>query len=196
MHQRTGRRGNPQKACVVHRRALILLLGVALGGCVGVPEGLEPVSGFDAGRYLGTWYEIARLDHGFERGLSHVTAHYERRDDGGIAVLNRGFDTGSGAWDEAEGRAYFVEDAATGYLKVSFFGPFYGSYVIFDLDPDYRWSLVTGPNRDYLGLLARSPTLDAALRDRLIERAAAAGFDTAELILVEQGEPQPAPADG
>jgi len=107
--------------------------------------------------------------------------------------VNRGFDTSAGEWDEADGRAYFVEDAATGYLKVSFFGPFYGSYVVFALDPDYRWSLVTGPNRDYLWLLARSPMLDPALRQGLVERAAAAGFDTEQLILVDQSEPRPAP---
>jgi len=186
-----GNRGvltTPQQA---RRGTVGLLLVIALGGCVGVPEGIEPVAGFDSERYLGTWYEIARLDHSFERGLTHVTAHYERRDDGGVAVLNRGFDTGAGAWDEADGRAYFVEDPATGYLKVSFFGPFYGSYVVFALDSEYRWALVSGPNRGYLWLLARTPTLEPSLQSRLVERAAAAGFDTEELIFVDQSEPRP-----
>jgi apolipoprotein D and lipocalin family protein len=172
-------------------RVLVLLAAVLLTGCVTVPDGIEPVRGFDAERYLGTWYEIARLDHGFERGLTHVQAEYGRREDGGIAVTNRGWEADDGTWDEANGRAYFVEDAETGYLKVSFFGPFYGAYVVFALDPDYRWALVTGPNRNYLWLLARDPLLDPALRDAILERAEAAGFDLDELILVPQEDPPP-----
>lgn len=172
-------------------RVLVLLVALLLTGCVAVPEGIEPVRDFDAERYLGTWYEIARLDHGFERGLTHVRADYGRREDGGIAVTNRGWDTDDGAWDAARGKAYFVEDPGTAYLKVSFFGPFYGAYVVFELDPDYRWALVTGPNRNYLWLLARDPLLDADLRDAILERAEAAGFDLEELILVPQEDPPP-----
>ena len=74
---------------------------------------------------------------------------------------------------------------------MSFFGPFYGAYVVFELDPDYRWALVTGPNRNYLWLLARDPLLDPALRDSILERAEAAGFDLGELILVPQDDPPP-----
>lgn len=172
-------------------RVLVLLVALLLMGCVAVPEGIEPVRDFDAERYLGTWYEIARLDHGFERGLTHVRADYARREDGGIAVTNRGWDADDGAWDAARGKAYFVEDPGTAYLKVSFFGPFYGAYVVFELDPDYRWALVTGPNRNYLWLLARDPLLDADLRDEILARAEAAGFDLEELILVPQEDPPP-----
>jgi apolipoprotein D and lipocalin family protein len=170
---------------------LVLLVALLLTGCVAVPEGIEPVRDFDAERYLGTWYEIARLDHGFERGLTHVRADYARREDGGIAVTNRGWDADDGAWEAARGKAYFVEDPGTAYLKVSFFGPFYGAYVVFELDPDYRWALVTGPNRNYLWLLARDPLLDADLRDEILARAEAAGFDLEELILVPQEDPPP-----
>ena len=122
----------------IHRLRLpaLLLLTALLAGCVGRPDGVEPVSGFDIDRYLGTWYEIARLDHSFERGLSRVTANYSPRADGGVRVVNRGFDAAAGEWREAEGKAYFVEDPDLGYLKVSFFGPFYGAYVVFRLDPD------------------------------------------------------------
>ena len=172
-------------------RVLVLLVALLLTGCVAVPEGIEPVRDFDAERYLGTWYEIARLDHGFERGLTHVRADYARREDGGIAVTNRGWDADDGAWDAARGKAYFVEDPGTAYLKVSFFGPFYGAYVVFELDPDYRWALVTGPNRNYLWLLARDPLLDPARRDAILARAEAAGFDLEELILVPQEDPPP-----
>lgn len=169
-------------------RRLILLLIALLTGCVAVPDGLQPVSGFQADRYLGKWYEIARLDHSFERGMSRVTAEYALRDDGGLSVLNRGYLAGEKKWKEASGKAYFVEGPDIGYLKVSFFGPFYGSYVVFQLDKqDYRWSMVSGADKSYLWLLARSPTLDAATKDRLVEHAAALGFDTGKLIFVDHG---------
>ena len=87
-----------------------------------MPAGVTPVAGFELERYLGKWYEIARLDHSFERGLSRVTAEYSLREDGGVRVLNRGYSAEKGEWDEAEGKAYFVETPDLGYLKVSFFG--------------------------------------------------------------------------
>jgi apolipoprotein D and lipocalin family protein len=165
---------------------LLLLLIAVLTGCVGIPPGVQPVSGFQPERYLGTWYEIARLDHSFERGMSRVTAEYRRRDDGGIDVINRGWLADDRAWKEARGKAYFVDGPDKGYLKVSFFGPFYGSYVVFELDAkDYRYALVSGPDTSYMWLLARSPTLDAATRERLVARAAALGFDTSKLIFVD-----------
>lgn len=161
-------------------------LGLGLVGCVKLPSNVEPVSGFEADRYLGTWYEIARLDHSFEEGLSKVTAEYSLREDGGIKVVNRGFSEEKGEWEEAEGKAYFVENEQTGYLKVSFFGPFYGAYGIFGLDKeDYRYSWVSGPNTDYLWLLAREPQIAEEDKQAFVERAAALGFDTDELIWVE-----------
>lgn len=167
-------------------RYLIMSLAVLLAGCVSVPEGIEPVKDFQAERYLGKWYEIARLDHPFERGMQQVTAEYSMRDDGGIKVLNRGFKTAQQEWGEAQGKAYFVEDQHTGHLKVSFFGPFYGSYIIFDLAQDYQYSLVSGPDKSYLWLLARSPSLAPELQERLIEKMKRLGFATEQLIFVDQ----------
>ena len=138
---------------------LLLLL---LAGCTSVPEKVTPVSPFELERYLGTWHEIARLDHRFERGLTQVTAEYSLRQDGGVTVLNRGFDAANQRWKSATGKAYFVGDSNTGRLKVSFFGPFYGGYNIAKLDPDYQIALVVGPNLDYAWLLARKPQLSAA----------------------------------
>ncbi|MEC9062321.1 MAG: lipocalin family protein, partial [Pseudomonadota bacterium] len=92
---------------------------VCLSGCTGVPDKVVPVEGFELPRYLGKWYEIARFDHSFEEGLSEVTATYSMRDDGGVKVINRGFSVEENAWDEAEGKAYFVESETTGHLKVS-----------------------------------------------------------------------------
>jgi len=166
-------------------KKLSLLLVLLVTGCMGMPEMVKPVENFNLNRYLGKWYEIARLDHSFERGLTHVTAEYELRDDGGLKVKNRGYSAKEGRWKEAVGRAYFVEEPSKGYLKVSFFGPFYGSYVIIDLDQDtYQYSLVCGPDRSYLWILSRTPAMMTDVKKRLIEKAAALGFDTSSLIHV------------
>ena len=167
-----------------------LITACLLTGCVGVPKGVKPVKGFELDRYLGRWYEIARLDHSFERGLTHVTADYSIRKDGGVRVLNRGYSEKKHAWKTAEGKAYFVKDPDQGYLKVSFFGPFYGSYVIFELDQqDYQYSIISGPKQSYLWILARKPQIEPELRQKLISRAAALGFDTTKLVFPEQGPP-------
>jgi len=175
---------------MTHPQSSSLVLAAALlGGCVELPEKVEPVQGFDAQRYLGTWYEVARLDHSFERGLSNVTANYSLRDDGGIKVVNRGCNQEKGEWDEAEGKAYFVGDKNEGFLKVSFFGPFYGTYAVFDLDQqDYQYSFVSGPDTDYLWLLSRTPEVSETVRADFLQQAADRGFATEELIWVEQGE--------
>ncbi len=167
---------------------IFLLLAAALtSACTGLPDGIEPVSDFDADRYLGKWYEIARLDHSFERGLSRVTAEYSLRDDGGIRVTNRGYNTASGEWEQADGKAFFVRSRDEGYLKVSFFGPFYGAYVVFGLDQDeYQYSFVSGPDRSYLWLLARTPTIEKHVMDRFVANATELGFPTEGLIIVDQ----------
>ena len=168
-------------------RVLLALCLLCLAGCTSLPENIRPVSDFKLERYLGKWYEIARLDHSFERGLSKVSAEYSLREDGGVRVVNRGFDAATQKWKEAEGKAYFVSDPNTGHLKVSFFGPFYGAYGIFELDhAGYQYALISGPDTSYLWLLARTPQIDPAVRDALIAKAAAKGFDTRKLILVKQ----------
>lgn len=155
-----------------------------LSGCLAVPDGIEPIDNFELNRYLGDWYEIARLDHSFERGLEAVKAEYSLRDDGGIRVINSGRDSKSQVAQQAEGRAYFVEEPNLGHLKVSFFGPFFGSYVIFELDENYQYAFIAGNNRDYLWLLARAPEVSEELIDQFISRASLLGFDTSQLIFV------------
>ena len=168
---------------------LAAFLSAIIIGCTGLPEGVEPVDGFDLNRYLGTWYEIARLDHSFERGLSRVTAHYSRREGGGVRVINRGFAEAENRWKEVEGKAEFVRGSDEGYLKVSFFGPFYGSYVIFELDKeDYRYAFVSGPDNSYLWFLSRTPTVSEEMTDRFVQSARALGFNTENLIFVKHAE--------
>lgn len=166
-------------------RYFTLLLAL-LGGCTGVPDGLTPVDNFDANRYLGTWYEIARLDHRFERGLEQVSAHYSLNPDGSIKVINRGYDPEQRQWQQAEGTAKFVGEPTIGQLKVSFFGPFYGGYNILVLAPDYRYALVCGPDRDYLWLLARTASLPEPDLKFLVAEAQRMGFATDQLIYVRQ----------
>ena len=157
-----------------------------LAGCVGIPDNVKPVENFNLTNYLGKWYEVARFDHSFERGLSRVTANYSLRDDGGVRVMNRGYNAKTKEWKEAEGKAYFVEGSEKGYLKVSFFGPFYGSYIVFELDQhSYQHSLVCGPDKSYLWILARTPRLQDSIMKTLIAKAASLGFDTSKLIYVD-----------
>jgi apolipoprotein D and lipocalin family protein len=156
-----------------------------LAACSGVPKGLHPVTGFDTDKYLGHWYEIARLDHSFERGFTDVMADYRKLPDGRIEVINRGFDAKNNKWKEAKGVARFQGQPDIASLEVSFFWPFYGAYNVLVLDPKYRYAMVAGPNRNYLWILARDPQLDQATLAILVERAKALGFATDGLIYVE-----------
>jgi apolipoprotein D and lipocalin family protein len=171
------------------RRALalsLLVLTTLVAACsTQPPAGVQVVTPFDVNRYLGTWLEVARLDHRFERGLSRVSATYSLNADGSVKVLNRGYNAEKGAWNEAEGRAMFTGDSNTGSLKVSFFGPFYGGYHVMALDPGYRWAMVIGPDPSYLWILSREAQLPPGVRERLLAQAAQAGVNTDELIWVD-----------
>lgn len=167
----------------------IVLASVLLSGCLGYPENIKPVEQFELQRYLGKWYEIARLDHSFERGLTQVTAVYSMREDGGVKVVNTGYSGKKGAWKTATGKAYFVEDEETGYLKVSFFGPFYGSYVIFDLDQqNYQYAFIAGPDKSYLWFLSRTPAVGDDLMNRFYKKAQDLDFNTDEIIVVKHNQ--------
>ena len=169
------------------KKNLLLLSALLLSGCLGYPTTVNPVQNFELEKYLGTWYEIARLDHPFERGLEKVTANYSLREDGGVKVKNRGFSTKTNEWEEAEGKAFFVRKKNEGYLKVSFFGPFYGSYVIFELDQEnYQYAFISGPKDSYLWFLSRTPTVSDELMTKFVTKAKKIGFRTENLIYVNQ----------
>ncbi len=168
--------------------ALGLALLMGLTGCsTAPPDGITVVSPFDVNRYAGKWYEIARMDHSFERGLSEVSATYRLQPDGSVQVINRGFDTARQDWKEAVGKAVFTGDTHRGALKVSFFGPFYGGYHIVALDREnYSYAMISGPSRDYLWILARERQLPPTVRAALLQQAQALGFATEALIWVQQ----------
>jgi apolipoprotein D and lipocalin family protein len=158
-----------------------------VAGCTKIPGDLQPVQGFDLNRYLGKWYEIVRLDHSFERNLVNVSADYEKRGKDGIRVVNRGFNKKSGQWEEIEGRAYFLDQENIGSLKVSFFGPFYSGYHIIALDKaNYQYAMVTGPSKSYLWILCRDKSLDKKILSDLVTKAQNWGFETSNLIYVDQ----------
>jgi apolipoprotein D and lipocalin family protein len=187
----------PAPTLFPRRAVLFVALGAAalLAGCSSTqpPQGITPVTPFDLARYEGRWYEAARLDHSFERGMTDVSATYQRQSDGSVRVLNRGFDTAKSDWREAVGKALFTGDATTASLKVSFFGPFYGGYHVAALDAQYQWALVVGPDRSYCWILSRSKQLAPAVREQLIARVQALGIDTQAFIWVthERTDPQP-----
>ena len=172
------------------RRTILFFLACIQCACTGVPNDIQPIRNFQLNKYLGKWYEIARLDHSFERGLSQVTANYSLREDGGINVINSGFSEDKQDWQTAEGKAYFVDDPETGHLKVSFFGPFYGSYVIFEVDQTgYQYAYITSYNKEYLWMLARTPVVKNEIINDFLRTAKAKGFDLEGLIFVEQAIP-------
>lgn len=169
------------------RYKVLLILTLALfSGCAMQPEGLVTVATLDTQRYMGTWHEIARLDHSFERGLEQVSAEYTLNSNGTIGVTNRGYNPDKKAWKEAHGIARFREEIPNGKIKVSFFGPFYGGYNIVELDPGYRHVLIIGPDTSYAWILARDPQLDPATYRQLVDKAASLGVPATAWIKVRQ----------
>ena len=165
---------------------------ILLACCTGTPIDVTVTSSIDSNQYLGTWYEIARLDHTFERGLDNVTATYVKSYNDEIKVINKGLNTDRKEWQETTGKAYFIDKpnadgTRTGKLKVSFFGPFYAAYNIIGLDKNYyNYAMVCGPNKDYLWILSRTPQLSYPIKQQLIAKAKELGFPTDKLIYVNQ----------
>lgn len=159
----------------------ILSVIAMISGCATKPTvDLTPVKEVDLSRYLGTWYEIARYDHWFERGMSHTKAEYKMREDGKIAVVNTGLKDGK--LKTTKGRAKLTDEP--GLLRVSFFGPFYGDYRILWLDNDYKHVLVGGSDADFLWILARTSQIDPATKELILAEAKRRGYDTSLLIWV------------
>ena len=173
---------------------LVVGTGLLLAGCASTrpPPGVTAVTPFDVQRYAGRWYELARLDRAFERGMTDVTATYTAQADGSVRVVNRGYAPASGQWREAVGKAQFTGAPTTASLKVSYFGPFYGGYHVAALDPDYRWALVVGPDTGYAWILARDKHIAPAQQNAIVAQARALGVDTTALIWVTHERQDPA----
>ena len=180
------------------QRLLLVVCALLLASCTSTrpPPGVTAVSPFDVQRYQGRWYEIARLDHPFERGLTDISASYTVQADASVRVVNRGYAPATGEWREAVGKALFTGAPTTGSLKVSFFGPFYGGYHVAALDQSYRWALVLGPSASsYAWILAREKQLPTAQLDAIVARARELGVDTSALIWVTHERRDPAHAE-
>ena len=146
----------------------------------------QTVENFEIERYLGTWYELARFDHSFERGLVGVTATYTLRDDGMIKVLNQGYKNSlQGELSQANGKAKIPNMNCPSKLKVSFFWFFYADYYVLELDKDYQWAIVGSNSNNYLWILSRKPIVDDSLYNLLVQKAQNLGYDINKLIKVK-----------
>ncbi|WP_394692515.1 lipocalin family protein [Hyphobacterium sp.] len=178
------------------RAAILLSLPLFLTACMSAPrdrlEGDAPppvVASVDVDRYLGTWFEIARADHSFERNCHGVSAYYERREDGLIRVINRCWEGGlDGELDVANGRARIADPETNAKLEVSFFGPFFGDYWIIELADDYSWAVISEPQGRYLWILSRSPQMAPEVLQARLDYLHRLGFDTEGLIYPDQWE--------
>jgi apolipoprotein D and lipocalin family protein len=159
-----------------HLRVLTILLLMVSIYIAASAQPYPPVSPFDLNRYLGTWYEIARMPNSFEKGLTNVTATYSLRADGNVRVFNRGIKNGKES--TIEGKAKFAGSKDTAHILVSFFWIFYSDYIVVELDSAYCYALVAGANSKYLWMLARQPAIDKTNTDRLLTRAKSLGFET------------------
>lgn len=181
----------PDKSSISRIIFGVALAGVLLSavGCRTPTAGVEPVSDFDFEKYKGTWYEIARYPHSFEKHLTDVTAVYEERNAGEISVTNRGYNTKRDSWSTAKATGNFAGKRNIGVLRVSFFWPFYGAYRVLHVDgsdKQYQHAIVTGSSTSYLWILARSPRIPDAKYKELLRLTRQFGFDTAKLQRVPQ----------
>lgn len=167
---------------------IVISFFIVMNSCSTIPKGVTAVQPFDKDKYLGKWYEIARIDFRFERNLNNTTANYSVNDDGTIKVDNRGFNYVKNEWDQAIGKAKFAEDENIGMLKVSFFGPFYAGYNVIAIDNEYKYALVGGDKFKYLWILSRDTTIPEEIKQKYLKIAEDMGYETSSLIWVEHDE--------
>jgi len=168
------------------RNFLLGIAGIfAFNSCSSIPKGATAVQPFEKERYLGKWYEIARMDFRFERNLDNTTAEYSLNEDGNIKVVNRGYNYTTKEWKHAIGKAKFAGNANVAMLKVSFFGPFYSGYNVIALDHAYKYALVAGKNLDYLWILSRETNIPDNIKENYLKIAEDLGYRTSDLIWVK-----------
>ncbi|TDO94981.1 lipocalin family protein [Flavobacterium sp. 245] len=150
-----------------------------------IPKKAVAVTNFDKAKYLGKWFEIARLDYKWEENLNNVTAEYSLNDNGTIKVDNRGYNVKKDKWEESIGKAKFVKKDDVGMLKVSFFGPFYAGYNVIAIDPDYKYALVAGENLKYMWILSRETTIPESIKADYLIKAQEIGYKISDLVWVK-----------
>lgn len=162
----------------------ILIVTGSIYSCksVKVPDNISVVKNFKLEPYMGTWYEVARFDFKYEKDLSNVTATYSIKPNGKVKVVNRGYNFVKDKWEQANGKADFVNTTNEGALKVSFFGPFYSGYNVVLMEPDYENALIFGENTDYIWILSRKKTIPDHIKDKFLKEAEKAGYDLNRLI--------------
>jgi len=153
--------------------------------CATIPNGAVAVKPFDKERYLGKWYEIARIDFKFEKDLNNTTAIYSLNDNGTIRVDNQGYNVKKEEWNQAIGKAKFVGEENIAMLKVSFFGPFYSGYNVIAIDDEYRYALIAGKNLKYLWILSRETNIPEEIKDKYLKLAEKIGYNTTDLLWVK-----------
>ncbi len=167
---------------------LTITIMVIFTACSTILPGATAVKSFDKAKYLGKWYEIARMDFKFERDLNNTTAEYALNTNGTIKVTNKGYNTKKEKWEQANGKAKFVNRDTEAMLKVSFFGPFYGGYNVVAIDKDYKYALVVGSSTEYMWILSRETSIPKNIKTNYIKMAKDLGFKTSELIWVEHNK--------
>ncbi len=168
-----------------------LFIGIIMNGlysCATIPNGAKAVSPFDKNKYLGKWYEIARIDFKYEKDLNNTSAEYSLNANGTIKVDNRGYHTIKGEWVQAIGKAKFVGDENIAKLKVSFFGPFYSGYNVIAIDDEYKYALIAGESLKYLWILSRETHIPDEIKDQYLKIAQKIGYDTSELLWVKHNK--------
>ncbi len=170
------------------RRNYLLVLAIMMIGfnsCVSIPKGAVAVKPFDKEKYLGKWYELARLDFKYERNLNNTTAEYSLNDNGTIKVDNKGYNTLKERWEQATGKAKFVGEENVAMLKVSFFGPFYSGYNVIAIDNDYKYALVAGKSLKYLWILSRETNIPDDIKEKYLKIAEGIGYNTDNLLWIK-----------
>ena len=162
-----------------------------LSSCSSIPKNAKPVNNFDVGRYLGSWYEIARFDYRFEKNLDNVAAQYSTKNETEIKVVNSGYNFKKKKWKSTTGSAKFAKEKSVGALKVSFFKPFYAGYNVVAIDEDYKYALIAGRNLKYLWLLSRNKTMPEEIKSQYLKKAEQIGYDTSKLVWVKHDKINP-----
>lgn len=161
-----------------------IIIMIGLYSCSTIPGGVVAVKPFDKEKYLGKWYEIARIDFKYEKDLNNTTAEYSLNDNGTIKVDNKGYNTKTGEWQQAIGKAKFVEDDTVAMLKVSFFGPFYSGYNVIAIDADYKYALIAGASYKYLWILSRETSIPEEVKNNYLKIAKDSGYNISDLLWI------------